>query len=137
MPKLRDFFTEPAQNLVHAHGWLNETLSPNFKREKKMLILYNYISWVSKSPSVSCAHAPDSVLCEKVSQWACTKKKTWDLDHFPITRILDIIGETFWETVRLTTFIDKATFLPSVGAHKLHDLAWVLASKVESWEFFC
>ena len=49
-------------------------------------------------------------------------------------------GHYWWDFLgnrRLTTFIDKAPFLPSVGAHKLHDLAWVLASKVESWEFFC
>ena len=33
-------------------------------------------------------------LSGKVSQWACTEKKTRELDHFPITRILDIGGHT-------------------------------------------
>ena len=85
--------TELARNLAHAHSWLSETLGKRLSHKGQYIffLLKFGLCWKDsslKSHSVSYAHAPDSVL----AQWekSCTEKKAWDLDHFPITRILDI-----------------------------------------------
>ena len=91
--------------------------------------------WVSLSQLCPCARFCAS--CVRKSRNGLAPIKSMGPRPLPDYKDFGHYWWDFWETVRLTTFIDKAPFLPRVGAHKLHDLAWVLASKVESWEFFC